>query len=93
MAATFARYAELSTTLVELKGADAWQRLRSLPGYLDSEIGARTLDDFKPAVPVTTEGLSYGGIGLLIGYVVVSALYSLLMLPFRRFARPRVARI
>ena len=93
MSATFARYAELSTTLVELKGADAWQRLRSLPGYLDSEIGARTLDDFKPAVPVTTEGLSYGGIGLLIGYIVVSALYSLLMLPFRRLARPRIARI
>jgi hypothetical protein len=93
MAATFARYAELSTTLVELKHADSWQRLRSLPNYLDSDIGARTLDDFKPAVPVTMEGLSYAGAGLLIGYIIVSALYSLVMLPFRSFGRRRPARI
>ena len=27
-----------------------------LPDYLDSDIGARTLETYKPAVPVTLEG-------------------------------------
>ena len=89
MSGTFARYAQLSATLDEIRGATAWQRLRMLPNYLDSDVGARTLDDFKPAVPVTAEGLIYGGIGLVIGYALVSALYSLLMLPFRLAWRRR----
>ena len=44
MTATFARYRLLSATLAEVRGADAWQRFRHLPDYLDSDIGARTLD-------------------------------------------------
>ena len=83
MAQTFARYADLSATLEQLRGATAMQRLRMLPNYFDSDVGERTLDDFKPAVPVTIEGLLYAGAGLVIGYIIVSALYSLLMLPFR----------
>jgi len=91
MAATFQRYAELSSALVEIRGADALQRLQALPVYFDSDVGRRTLDDFKPAVPVTQEGLLYGGAGLLLGYLGVSVLYSLLVLPFRR--RPRRRRL
>jgi hypothetical protein len=87
MAATFARYGQLTATLAELKGADALRRFRSLPSYLDSDIGARTLDNFQPAVPVTAEGLTYAAAGLAVGYIVVSALYSLVMLPFRRRRR------
>lgn len=89
MSDTFARYAQLSATLAEITGADALTRLRLLPRYLDSDIGARTLDNFKPAVPVTPEGLLYGGAGLVLGYLLMSALYSLLTLPFRRLFRPR----
>ncbi len=85
MAATFTRYQSLSATLAEVKGADAWRRFRHLPDYLDSDIGARTLDSFQPALPVTPEGLTYAAIGFVLGYVIFSALWSLLMLPFKLF--------
>ena len=70
-AATLARYAQLSADLGDLQGAGPLQRLRILPNYLDSDIGARALADFKPAVPVTAEGFSCGPVaGLCFGYLV-----------------------
>lgn len=84
MEATFRRYDLLRATLAEVEGADAIERLRNLPAYVDTEIGGRTLENFKPAVPVTVEGFLYAGLGFLVGYGVVSACVSLLMLPFRR---------
>jgi hypothetical protein len=87
MRQTFHRYATLSATLAEIRGADPWTRLTLLPKYLDTEIGARTLDDYKPAVPVTFEGLAYALGGLLVGYLALSALLRFLMLPFRRRRR------
>lgn len=79
----FARYQLLSATLQRIEGADAWERLRDFPSYFDSDIGHRTLDDFKPAIPVTEEGLLYAAVGLILGYMIATAFYSLLMLPFR----------
>jgi hypothetical protein len=84
MAATFARYAQLSAALARMRGADPWQRLRLLPAYFDGDIAERTLDDFKPALPVTEEGLLYAGAGFLLGYLATSVLFLLAVLPFRR---------
>ena len=64
--------------------------LTLLPQFMDSEIGARALENFQPAVPVTIEGLAYAGGGFLIGYLLTSGLVRFLMLPFRR--RERVVR-
>jgi hypothetical protein len=89
MADTFRRYELLSATLVEVQGASGWERFQSLPRYFDTDIGGRTLDNFKPAVPVTMEGFVYAGAGFMLGYLIVSGLVRLAMLPFRR--RPRVA--
>lgn len=83
-ARTFARYDELSAMLDKIRGANAAQRVSLLPQFMDSEIGARALEDFKPAVPVSIEGLAYGGGGFLLGYLLTSGLLRLLMLPFRR---------
>jgi hypothetical protein len=87
MTQTFARYEQLSATLAEVRGDGPIDRLRHLPDYFDTDVGERTLDDFKPALPVTEEGLLYALAGLIVGYILTSALYSLLMLPFRRWAR------
>lgn len=84
MARTFKRYEELSATLAEVRGATGWERFTKLPEYLDSEIGARALSDYKPAVPVTLEGFAYAGAGFVVGYAAMSALIGFLMLPFRR---------
>ena len=90
MSRTFARYAELSAMLEKIRGADAAERVTLLPQFMDTEIGARALENFQPAVPVTIEGLAYGGGGFLIGYLFSSGLIRFLMLPFRR--RERVVR-
>jgi len=84
MERTFARYQELSAMLEKVRGADAATRLTLLPQFMDTEIGVRALDNFQPAVPVTVEGLAYGGAGFLLGYLLTSGLIRFLMLPFRR---------
>jgi len=84
MERTLLRYDELRATLAEVQGAGPLQRLRLLPAFLDTDIGGRTLDNFKPAVPVTPEGFLWAGGGFLLGYVLVSALVAFLTLPFRR---------
>jgi hypothetical protein len=90
MQRTFTRYAELSAMLEKIRGADAAERVTLLPQFMDTEIGARALENFQPAVPVTAEGIAYGGGGFLIGYLVTSGLIRFLLLPFRR--RDRVVR-
>ena len=74
----------LSTTLARIQNADAIERLQSLPAYLDTDIGRRTLESYKPAVPVTMEGILYAGGGFILGYLVLSGLWRFLALPFRR---------
>jgi len=91
MSRTFRRYEELSRTLAQIEGADALERLRHLPAYLDTDIGRRTLESYRPAVPVTVEGIFYAGGGFILGYLVLSALVRLFALPFRR-GRGRVYR-
>jgi hypothetical protein len=84
MARTFRRYEELSATLAEVRGATGWERFSKMPEYFDTEIGQRTLSDYQPAVPITVEGLSYAAAGFAVGYLTLSALVGVLLLPFRR---------
>ena len=58
MTATFQRFEQLDATLQQIQGANAIERFQSLPAYLDSDIGQRTLANYKPAVPVTIEACS-----------------------------------
>ena len=88
-ALTIARYKTLSAALADIRGASGWERFVHLPDYLDTEIGARALADYQPAVPVTLEGLAYAAAGFAIGYVTLSALAAALLLPFRRRRRRR----
>jgi hypothetical protein len=83
-AANFARYEQLSATLARIQNANAVQRFQMLPAYLDTDIGARTLENYQPAMPVTVEGILYAGGGLLVGYLVLSGLWRFVTMPFRR---------
>lgn len=83
MEQTFARYDELSARLADLEGAGPFQRAMHLGDYLDSDVGARALQTFEPAVPVTPEGLAWGGAGLVLGYLLTSVLVGFITLPFR----------
>jgi len=84
MSATFARYEELSATLERIQNADPVTRFQSLPAYLDSDIGRRTLASYTPAMPVSVEGILYAGAGFIVGYLLLSGIWHLLALPFRR---------
>jgi hypothetical protein len=84
MTSTFQRYDQLSATLARIENADAIERLQSLPAYLDTDIGRRTLESYKPAVPVTMEGILYAGGGFILGYLVLSGIWRFVTLPFRR---------
>ena len=84
MTATFQRYENLSTTLAQIENAGPVERLQSLPAYLDTDIGRRTLENYRPAVPVTVEGVLYAGAGFILGYLLLSALVRFCALPFRR---------
>lgn len=91
MTATFQRYDMLRSTLERIENAGPVERLQALPAYLDTDIGRRTLENYKPAVPVTMEGILYAGGGFVLGYLVLSGLVRFCMLPFqrRRYAYPR----
>lgn len=84
MTATFQRYDQLSTTLARIENAGAVERLQSLPAYLDTDIGRRALESYRPAVPVTMEGILYAGGGFILGYLVLSGLWRFVTLPFKR---------
>ncbi len=84
MTATFQRYEVLSTTLARIENAGAVERFQSLPAFLDSDIGGRTLESYRPAIPVTMEGILYAGGGFILGYLVLSGLWRFASLPFRR---------
>ena len=87
MTSTFQRYDQLRGTLARIQNADAIERLQSLPAYLDTDIGRRTLESYKPAVPVTMEGILYAGGGFILGYLVLSGLWRFVTLPFTRKRR------
>ena len=84
MTATFQRYEQLSTTLERIEGAGSWERFRSLASYFDTDIGRRTLEAYKPAIPVTPENFLYAGAGFLLGYLIFSSLWQACALPFLR---------
>jgi len=81
LAATFARYTRLSEDLIALENADALSRLQKFTHMTDSQLVARTWQTFKPAVPVTSEGLTFGAVGGLAGFAGFAGLSRLV---FRR---------
>jgi hypothetical protein len=80
---TLSRYQQLSGMLADLQNAGPLGRVAHLGDYLDSDVGARALQNFKPAVPVTAEGIGWGLAGWLIGYLVLYPFLGIFTLPFR----------
>ena len=91
MTGTFQRYEQLSATLQRIQGADPVARFQALPAYLDTDIGQRTLQNYRPAVPVTMEGILYAGGGFILGYLIMSGLWRFGAMPFKRLAKRRYA--
>jgi hypothetical protein len=83
MRMTIVRYEQLSADLAALQSASPIQRAQFLPRYLDSDVGARALENFEPGMPATGEALAWGLAGTGIGYLILYPFFGFLTLPFR----------
>lgn len=73
MASDIARYDRLSTALDTLEGAGPFMRARLAFDMMpDSEVAARALEVYKPAMPATFEGAVFAGAGFLGGWAVLA---------------------
>ncbi len=77
MVTTIARQNRLSTTLDELRGVGPFTRAYHAHAFSDSELARGTLSDFKPALPLSFEGLVFAGVGMLMGLGLFSGLSAL----------------
>jgi hypothetical protein len=83
MRMTISRYERLRRDLATLQAASAAERVQLLPRYLDSDIGARALENFEPGVPATAEAAVWGAAGTVLGYLLLYPFFGFLTLPFR----------
>ena len=61
------RQERLSSHLANLQDQSPLTRVANFASYFDGGIASRALEAFKPAIPVTIEGLIYAGAGFLSG--------------------------
>lgn len=73
IAADQARYSELQTAYTALTSAEPLARPLALLRYWDTELAARTLDDYVLNLPTSLEGIVYAGLGA----VLLGGLYRL----------------
>lgn len=74
MAANIARLERLGADYAALSGTAPLERLTMVWRLRDSELAARTWDDFRPAMPVTRDGALATGIGFGAGWLMVAGL-------------------
>ena len=80
----FARYDRLGSDLALLRAATPLERLAMPHRLADTATFQATWADYRPAVPVTSDGVIAAGVGAALGWAAVAALLALLAWPFRR---------
>jgi hypothetical protein len=86
MANAFARLDNVTADLALLRAASPLERMALPHRFRDSETFAATWADFRPAVPVTIDGLIAAAIGFFMGLILFNALTAALRAPFRKRA-------
>lgn len=81
---TVREYLELKEHLEKLRAASDFMRPIELAQDYKPEIGDSVMEEFKPAVPTTTDGAAYAGGGLVGVWGVFSAIWAAISAPFRR---------
>jgi hypothetical protein len=70
MSRSFTRLDRLETDFAALKDADAFSRVAQVTRLGDTMIAQRAWQDFKPAVPLSFEGLVFAAGGFATGFLV-----------------------
>jgi hypothetical protein len=86
MRRVIARSERASADYALLKAAGPLERLALPHRFRDGQTLAATWADFRPAIPVTFDGLIAAGIGYALGWGLFLALAALARRPFRRLA-------
>ncbi len=81
------RYDTLQTSWEAMQQASVWTRPYVFVKNMQWDIVQATLADFHPAFTLTTEGLCYAFVGLLLGYSFYAILKRFVRLLFRKERR------
>ncbi len=84
MTRSIARFERLSDDLVVLEGHGPFMRAYNAARFTDTEIAQAAWDVYKPALPVSFVGVTFAGVGFVLGGFAVSLVLGLLRMPFRR---------
>ena len=84
MARVFVRLDRVTADLQLLRAAGPLERMALPHRFRDSETLTATWADFRPAVPVTSDGFIAFAIGFLAGLTLLNTLVAALRWPFRR---------
>jgi len=90
MAQSISRFENLKAHQQALIDAGPVEQFTAFTSHLDPKLLSDTLESYKPAVPVTATGLTFAGVGLLIGWAFFRLAWGVFAWPFRR--RVRVSR-
>jgi len=88
-----ALFDRLAPALDRLRESNAYERLIRAPQAIDLDLAGRTLDDYKPALPLTTEGAVFSAVGFFAGWGLWSMIWGILSWPMRRRRRKRLAEL
>lgn len=85
MTTTIKRQAQMAQALKQLRGAGPFTRVYRVSAFTDTELARGTLEDFRPALPLTFEGVVFGSAGFVAGLAAFGIIGAL----FRRLFRHR----
>lgn len=89
LAGQIERFETLSASYTTLASAEPLERLTKVHAMADPDLARRTWDNFRPALPVTSDGFLCAGIGFLAGWGALSLLFAGLARLFRRAPQPQ----
>ncbi len=84
MSRVFKRHDRLSEDLSQLQGRTSLERAFTPWRFTEPKLAQETLADFRPAVPLTFEGIGFAAMGLAVGYGLISIVFGFLANLFRR---------
>ncbi|MBN9084066.1 MAG: hypothetical protein BGP04_17650 [Rhizobiales bacterium 62-17] len=88
-----ARLVRLRQQLIEYASAGPLARVGVMLGNFDQDVARRAMDDFEPAVPLTSEGAITTAAGAVAGWGLVRLVFLPLVLRRRRRAAKQGVRV
>jgi hypothetical protein len=68
---TIVRYEKMSAALDVLQSSGPFTRAYNAIQFNDLDVAQAAMDDFKPAVPASFEGVVFSGVGFLGGWIAI----------------------